>query len=228
MGWRHEAIVLRTKAFSQDIFRVSFSPENEGILTSSGIGHIRFWKMVTTFAGLKLQGDIGKFGKKEISDVSGYAEFLDGKVLSGTEWGNLLLWEGDLVKVELCRKNQKPCHVEAKKFLGRTTFNIAPTCVAWLPLWFDASGLSIIAGFCDGIIRLLHITGEDGQSPLSTDKIEDDSSFTLKQVLKPHSKPVSAILLGDNCSNLNLVTSADNSILFRLQKDQSANGDTLI
>ncbi|KAI6657876.1 Spore wall protein 2-like [Oopsacas minuta] len=43
--WRHEAIVLRSKAFSQDIFRVSFSPENEGILTSSGIGQIRFWKM---------------------------------------------------------------------------------------------------------------------------------------------------------------------------------------
>ncbi|KAI6658873.1 Cilia- and flagella-associated protein 44-like [Oopsacas minuta] len=361
--WRHEAIVLRTKAFSQDIFRVSFSPENEGILTSSGIGHIRFWKMAFTFTGLKLQGDIGKFGKREISDVSGYAEFPDGKVLSGSEWGNLLLWEGDLVKVELCRKNQKPCHVgniefvfldegeiitggadgiiriwdfeeidqadviddndlieiiplqevklatrtgasvkhlaklndpdtptywvvqdnkgsiwrvdlqvshthkpperlytfhsgsitglavslnslhavtcgldgrvrlydiEAKKFLGRTTFNMAATCVAWLPLWFDAFGLSVIAGFCDGIIRLLHITGEDGQSPLSTDKIEDDSSFTLKQVLKPHSKPVTAILLGDNCSNLNLVTSADDSIFFMLQKDQSAKRDTFI
>ena len=64
-------------------YRVSFSPENEGILTSGGIGHIKFWKMATTFTGLKLQGDIGKFGKREISDVSGYAEFPDGKVLSG-------------------------------------------------------------------------------------------------------------------------------------------------
>ena len=53
---------------------------------------------------------------------------------------------------------------------------------------FDVSGLSLLAGFVDGIIRLLHITGEDGQSPLSTDKIEEDSNFTLKQVLKPHSK----------------------------------------
>lgn len=32
------------------------------------------------------------------------------KVISGTEWGNLLLWEGGLIKVELCRTGHKPCH----------------------------------------------------------------------------------------------------------------------
>lgn len=32
------------------------------------------------------------------------------KVISGTEWGNLLLWEGGLIKVELCRAGNKPCH----------------------------------------------------------------------------------------------------------------------
>ena len=345
------------------IFRVSFSLENEGILTSSGSGHIKFWKMATTFTGLKLQGDIGKFGKREISDVSGYAEFPDGKVLSGSEWGNLLLWEGDLVKVELCRKNQKPCHVgniefvfldegeivtggadgiiriwdfeqidqadviddndlieimplqevklatrtgasvkhlaklndpdtpsywvvqdnkgsiwrvdlqvshthkpperlytfhsgaitgldvsenslhavtcgvdgrvrlydiETKKFLGRTTFNMPATCVAWCPVWFDPSGLSLLAGFTDGVIRLLHITGEDGQSPLSTDRIEEDSNFTLKQVLKPHSKPVTAILLGDTSSNLNLITAADDSIFFMFKSEESTKDENFL
>lgn len=39
--WKQEKIVLRSKAFSQDIFRVTFSVELEGQLTSSGIGHIR-------------------------------------------------------------------------------------------------------------------------------------------------------------------------------------------
>ena len=36
----------------------------------------------TTFTGLKLQGDIGKFGQVELSDIEGFCELPDGKVLS--------------------------------------------------------------------------------------------------------------------------------------------------
>ena len=115
-----------------------------------------------------------------------------------------------------------------KKFLGRTTFNMPATCVAWCPVWFVVSGLSLLAGFVDGIIRLLHITGEDGQSPLSTDKIEENSNFTLKQVLKPHSKPVSAILLGDNSSNLNLITAVDDSIFFMFRSEEGTKDETFL
>jgi hypothetical protein len=39
--WKNERIVLRSKAFSQEVFRVTFSTELEGQLTSSGMGHIR-------------------------------------------------------------------------------------------------------------------------------------------------------------------------------------------
>ena len=39
--WMKESTVLRSKAFSQDVFRVSFSPDNPGQLTTSGTGHIR-------------------------------------------------------------------------------------------------------------------------------------------------------------------------------------------
>jgi hypothetical protein len=70
----------------------------------------RFWKMADTFTGLKLQGELGKFGKTEISDIEGYVELPDGKVLSGTESGNMLLWEGGLIKVEIGRKGKKMCH----------------------------------------------------------------------------------------------------------------------
>ena len=31
----------------------------------------RFWTMANTFTGLKLQGEIGKFGTKELSDIEG-------------------------------------------------------------------------------------------------------------------------------------------------------------
>ncbi|XP_069491898.1 cilia- and flagella-associated protein 44 isoform X2 [Ambystoma mexicanum] len=109
--WKQEKIVLRSKAFSQDVFRVSFSLENEEQLTTSGTGHIRFWKMALTFTGLKLQGALGRFGKTGLTDIEGYVELPDGKVVSGSEWGNMLLWEGGLIKVEFCRKGRKPCHI---------------------------------------------------------------------------------------------------------------------
>jgi WD40 repeat protein len=66
--------------------------------------------MANTFTGYKLQGDIGRFGKTEISDIEGYAELPDGKVLSGSEWGNMLLWDGGLIQTEICRKKNKSCH----------------------------------------------------------------------------------------------------------------------
>uniref|UniRef100_A0A672TLJ5 Cilia- and flagella-associated protein 44 n=1 Tax=Strigops habroptila TaxID=2489341 RepID=A0A672TLJ5_STRHB len=108
--WKQEKIVLRSKAFSQDVYKVTFSADNEEQLTTCGVGHIRFWKMALTFTGLKLQGALGRFGKTAVSDIIGYVELPDGKVISGTEWGNLLLWEGGLIKVELCRGEQRPCH----------------------------------------------------------------------------------------------------------------------
>lgn len=66
--------------------------------------------MADTFTGLKLQGQLGKFGRTEITDIEGYVELPDGKVLSGAEWGNMLLWEGGLIKVEITKKGKKACH----------------------------------------------------------------------------------------------------------------------
>ena len=107
--WRQEAVTLRAKAFSQEVFNVVFSPRFDGTLYTSGTGHIRFWKMASTFTGLKLQGEIGRFGAIELSDVSAFVELNDGKIISGSENGNLLLWDGGLVKVEIMRADG-PCH----------------------------------------------------------------------------------------------------------------------
>jgi hypothetical protein len=121
--WATESIVLRSKAFSQDVFDVTFSNFFEGQLLTSGTGHIRFWKMAETFTGLKLQGDIGRFGQEDLSDIAGYAELPDGKVLSGTESGRMLLWDGALIKAVILRspvatdekassksESGRPCH----------------------------------------------------------------------------------------------------------------------
>ncbi|XP_014734065.1 PREDICTED: cilia- and flagella-associated protein 44 [Sturnus vulgaris] len=108
--WKQEETLLRSKAFAQDVYKVMFSAENEEHLTTGGSGHIRFWKMALTLTGLKLQGALGRFGKTAVSDIISFVELPDGKVVSGTEWGNLLLWEGGLIKVELCQAGHKPCH----------------------------------------------------------------------------------------------------------------------
>lgn len=109
-NWLAETPLLRVKSHAQDVFRVTFSKELAGRLTTSGLCHIKFWKMADTFTGLKLKGDIGRFGRTELSDIEGYVEMPDGKVLSGTEWGNLLVWEDGLIVAELCIKNDVPCH----------------------------------------------------------------------------------------------------------------------
>ncbi|XP_055369540.1 cilia- and flagella-associated protein 44 isoform X2 [Betta splendens] len=109
-NWRQEEVMLSCKAVSQEVYRVSFSPYNPELLTSSGSGHIKFWKMTSTFTGLKLQGLMGHFGKTAATDIEAYVDLPDGKVVSGSEWGNLLLWDGNYIKVEICRKEGRSCH----------------------------------------------------------------------------------------------------------------------
>ncbi|XP_038318346.1 cilia- and flagella-associated protein 44 isoform X1 [Canis lupus familiaris] len=109
-NWKEEQPILKTKAFSQEVFKVTFNPEDDEQLTTAGSGHIKFWEIALTFTGLKLQGSLGRFGKTATTDIEGYMELPDGKVLSGSEWGNMLLWEGGLIKVELCRAARKSCH----------------------------------------------------------------------------------------------------------------------
>ncbi|KAJ3078328.1 Cilia- and flagella-associated protein 44, partial [Rhizoclosmatium hyalinum] len=110
-NWKAQEITLKSKAFSQDVYKVAFAPENDGILTTSGMGHIKFWQMSATFTGLKLQGYLGKFGASELTDISAFVQLPDGKVLSSTETGNLLLWDGGMIKCEIAQKGKKPCHV---------------------------------------------------------------------------------------------------------------------
>lgn len=66
--------------------------------------------MARTFTGLKLQGELGKFGKHEISDIECFTELADGKSLSGSEKGNILMWDGGLCTAEFHRFGGKGCH----------------------------------------------------------------------------------------------------------------------
>jgi WD40 repeat protein len=108
---------------------VDFSEFSNNILGTGGLAHIRFWKIANTFTGLKLQGETGKFGQIELSDVTGFYIFPDGKVLSGSENGTLLLWEGNLIKVVIAIDEKTPCHNGPINFVKLTKKTATPQIV---------------------------------------------------------------------------------------------------
>ena len=109
-NWKQENILLKAKAFAQEVYRVQFSQHNTNFLGTAGMGHIKFWKVAETFTGLKLKGEIAKFGQVELSDVYAFTQFADGKVLSGTEYGRLILWEGNVIKCVIGINDVVPAH----------------------------------------------------------------------------------------------------------------------
>ncbi|XP_034669320.1 cilia- and flagella-associated protein 44 [Drosophila subobscura] len=110
--WEKAEVILRAKSFQSDILFVHFSVYNPILLCSSGLSHIKFWKMANTFTGLKLKGDLGRFGKTDFSDIYAMYMLPDENVISGCDWGNMLLWQAGLIKFEVCRKGRKPCHTK--------------------------------------------------------------------------------------------------------------------
>ncbi|KFO08610.1 WD repeat-containing protein 52, partial [Balearica regulorum gibbericeps] len=109
--WKQEKIVLRSKAFSQDVYKVTFSADNEEQLTTSGAGHINAHKLCHIAKKLNLFTLYTFYCKYLYIAIDLMLSWKEAtNVISGTEWGNLLLWEGSLIKVELCRAGHKPCH----------------------------------------------------------------------------------------------------------------------
>lgn len=43
--WRKERVILKCKAFGQDVYKCAFSPFTDDVLFTGGSGHIKFWKM---------------------------------------------------------------------------------------------------------------------------------------------------------------------------------------
>ncbi|XP_036151277.1 cilia- and flagella-associated protein 44 [Monomorium pharaonis] len=136
-NWQKTEIALKCKSYNQDVYNVTISPSLPGYLVTSGSGHIKFWKISKTFTGLKLKGEIGRFRQTEISDIVGVYIMPDGKIVSGCEWGNILLWEEGLITFEICRKNRQPCH--AKPITQFEYINgelISVGMDGWIRIWF--------------------------------------------------------------------------------------------
>ncbi|XP_020280668.1 cilia- and flagella-associated protein 44 [Pseudomyrmex gracilis] len=135
--WQRSKIALKCKSHNRDVHNVIISPSLTGYLATSGSGHIKFWKISNTFTGLKLKGEIGRFGQTEISDIIGVYIMPDGKIVSGCEWGNILLWEEGLITLEVCKKNRQPCHNRAiTQFEYINGELISLGMDGWIRIWF--------------------------------------------------------------------------------------------
>lgn len=108
--WKDASILLRAESFSARINNIQFSNFNQNILITGGLDFIRFWDMSTTFTGLKLQCEDGRFGRSVTCDILGICPLNLSKTLSNNENGNILIWEYGVVKFEMSQKNRRPCH----------------------------------------------------------------------------------------------------------------------
>jgi hypothetical protein len=63
-------------------------------------------------SGTKIDKQSGRFDHKILSDIESFIQLSDGKVVSGSSWGSLLLWIQDSghIKLEIKRRDLSPCH----------------------------------------------------------------------------------------------------------------------
>ncbi|XP_065342180.1 uncharacterized protein LOC135940700 [Cloeon dipterum] len=108
--WKKSAMLVKCEAANRCVFKAAFSKVQPDVIISGGEGHIKFWQTAKTFTGVKLTGDIGKFGSSEMSNIVGFEFLADGKVASGCDWGNILIWANNKLSFELTTRRAVTCH----------------------------------------------------------------------------------------------------------------------
>jgi len=77
--WLHEKRIVRQKG-SPDVHRAGFSLMTPTNLTTSGLGHIQFWKMSESETGPQVLEEFGDFGMRDPCDILGFAGVAEGRV----------------------------------------------------------------------------------------------------------------------------------------------------
>ena len=62
------------------MYNVAFSKTDSSLVTTSGDGHINFWKIVYTGSGVKIDMTRGMFNNKPVSNIESFVQLGDGKV----------------------------------------------------------------------------------------------------------------------------------------------------
>lgn len=110
--WKTNIMYMRYSAEEFNIvFDLKFSKKAEGSIFTCGVQSCHFWDLVYSFTGLRLFHREGRFGTFEECDLLCICPDSDNnRVLSNSSSGNVLVWEEDCVKFEICRKGRKPLH----------------------------------------------------------------------------------------------------------------------
>lgn len=110
-NWKIAFILLQFKNTQiQKNFDLKFSMKNDRFMYTGGAKHLHFWDIVQTFTGLKLLHNFGRFGKFKSCNILTVCPDNRNRLLTNSDWGNVLIWQNGQIKFEMCRKNRQPCH----------------------------------------------------------------------------------------------------------------------
>ncbi|XP_034946338.1 cilia- and flagella-associated protein 44 [Chelonus insularis] len=135
--WKKEIILLQTQSYTQDVFNVRFSEYLTNHFVTCGVKHVKFWSMEHTFTGLKLEEKLGRFGNVPFSNIIGVYSMPDGTILSGSDWGNILVWNEGCIEIEVRRKSKKSCHrgmITQFKYSNGELMSVGVD--GWIRVWY--------------------------------------------------------------------------------------------
>ena len=102
-----------------------------------------------------MKGEIAKFGQVELSDVSSFYIYPDGKVISSTEYGTLLLWEGMFIKCLLRQDEQLPCHQGPIEVIFRYEDKIVTAGADGYIRFWDANAIDMAEGDDNNFLNMI-------------------------------------------------------------------------
>lgn len=110
--WKTKIIFIRYTAEEfNTVFDLKFSKKAEGSLFTCGVQSFHFWDLAYNFTGPRLFHRDGQFDTFEQCDLLCICPDPDNnRVLSNSKSGNVLIWEEECVKLEICQKGRKPFH----------------------------------------------------------------------------------------------------------------------
>lgn len=110
--WKTKIMYMRytTEEF-KTVFDLKFSKSAGDSMFTCGVHSFHFWDLAYSFTGLRSFHREGRFGTFDQCDLSCICPDSDNnRVLSNSRSGNVLVWEEECVKFEICRKGRKPFH----------------------------------------------------------------------------------------------------------------------
>uniref|UniRef100_A0A3Q0QZ71 Uncharacterized protein n=1 Tax=Amphilophus citrinellus TaxID=61819 RepID=A0A3Q0QZ71_AMPCI len=101
----------------------------------------------------------------------------------------------------------------AKRELTTSRFTQGGTALCWAPPVVNESGGLLVAGFEDGVVRLLELHDRHRLRVVSGSRSEGDAMLSLRQAFKPHNAAVTAVAFEQNGKIL-ATGSADCTVFF--------------